>query len=598
MYDSFVSNINSGTSHNMRLPLELEGIKTFKYLIKPQQTGTLKWRFWYSNNMDSTFADGAFSYCNLKGTEWTIVSAEVNGKPLTFDGGNISKNVASGEQFWSDSVEITLGENDYIEFSWTIDIPSGEKVIPATPDSMALCCMSDGSGFKPALECVMPDMFAAERNVKKRIVFLGDSITQGCGTTPDKYEHWVARIGSMLGNDYSVWNIGLGYGRGSDAASCGVWLKKALWADEVNICLGVNDIISGGSSEWQIIANLNKIICYLKTNKPNINITLFTVPTFNFEGEHERIWRAVNDYIRNTPPLGADNVFDIAAVVSEAAPIDSMAKYGPHPNGFGGKAIAEEYVKQYRSRNVSYTDKYIGHLNELLCRIKNEQSEGIKNAARLIADTAVNGGKTFFFGCTHAGILAQEAFYRTGGLVIINPILSPGLTCDVRPITATSALERVSAYARVILNGTGIGSGDLLFIHSVSGRNGVSVEMAIAAREKGVKTVCITNMEYTAASSSRHESGKLLYEVCDYVIDDCGCFGDASIEIDGFAGKVSPTSTVTGAAIVNAICAETAALFVERGIEPPVFMSANVDGGDAYNARILDKYKDKITYMR
>jgi len=243
-----------------------------------------------------------------------------------------------------------------------------------------------------------------------------------------------------------------------------------------------------------------------------------------------------------------------------------------------------------------YTQKYIQILIGLLNRLEAEQSENIKAAAKLVVETAIRGRKIFIFGCTHAGILAQEAFYRTGGLAIINPILPPGLTCDVEPITLTTALERNSQYGRIVLNSTDIGTGDLLFIHSVSGRNGVTVEMAIAAKEKQINTVCITNLEYSKASDSRHESGKLLYEVCDLVIDNCGCFGDSALDVEGFAGKVSPTSTVTGAAIINAICAESTALFIERGVNPPIFMSANIDGGDAYNAEIMEKYKEQIKY--
>lgn len=246
---------------------------------------------------------------------------------------------------------------------------------------------------------------------------------------------------------------------------------------------------------------------------------------------------------------------------------------------------------------MSYTKKYISALVGLLNRIGAEQEENIKKAAALIVETSRRGNDIYIFGSTHAGILAQEAFYRTGGLAVINPILPPGLTCDVKPITLTSALERQSAYGRMILEYSNMSSGDLLFIHSVSGRNGVSVEMAIAAREKNIKVICITNLEYSTASSSRHESGKLLYEVSDLVIDDCGCFGDAAIEIDNFKGKVSPSSTVTGAAIVNAICAEAAGMFLELGIDPPIYMSANIDGGDQYNADIMAKYKDRIKYL-
>lgn len=247
---------------------------------------------------------------------------------------------------------------------------------------------------------------------------------------------------------------------------------------------------------------------------------------------------------------------------------------------------------------MSYTNEYINLIIDLLKRVGDEQYDNIRKSAELIVDTIQNGKKVYIFGCTHAGILAQEAFYRTGGLVIINPILPPGLTCDVSPVTLTSALERQSIYGRTVLDNTDIGEGDLLFIHSVSGRNGVPVEMAIAAREKNITTVCITSLEYSKASSSRHESGKLLYEVCDIVIDNCGCFGDAAMTIDGFGGKISPTSTVTGAAIINSICVESASIFAERGIDPPVFMSANIDGGDEYNSEIMRKYKNQIKYFK
>lgn len=247
---------------------------------------------------------------------------------------------------------------------------------------------------------------------------------------------------------------------------------------------------------------------------------------------------------------------------------------------------------------MSYTKKYIAEMTALLEKVADTQETAIRAASEKLVETTIGGGKIYVFGSTHAGIIAQEMFYRTGGLAVVNPVLPKGLTCDVTPITLTSQLERETHYGRLILESLDIGKGDLLFVHSVSGRNGVPVEMALAAKEKGVYTVAITNVTYSSASSSRHPSGKRLFEVCDLVIDDCGCFGDAALEVEGFAGKVAPSSTITGAAIVNAIVAESAAGFIARGVEPPVFMSANVDGGDAYNDRIMEKYGSVIKYMK
>lgn len=246
---------------------------------------------------------------------------------------------------------------------------------------------------------------------------------------------------------------------------------------------------------------------------------------------------------------------------------------------------------------MQYAKQYFAHVTELLQSVCDRECENICKAAARIVETTESGHRNYFFGCTHAGILSQEAFYRTGGLAIINPILPPGLNCDVTPITLTSSLERLDGFGTRLADSIGFQPGDTLFVHSVSGRNAVPVDLAIRAKEMGAYIIVITNMTYSTASTPRAACGKRLFEVGDLVLDNGGCFGDAAIDIEGFVQKVSPTSTVIGAAIVNAIVAEAVALFMEKGIEPPVFLSANIDGGDAYNHRLMEKYADQITYM-
>jgi uncharacterized phosphosugar-binding protein len=131
----------------------------------------------------------------------------------------------------------------------------------------------------------------------------------------------------------------------------------------------------------------------------------------------------------------------------------------------------------------------------------------------------------------------------------------------------------------------------------VSGRNNVPVDLSMYAREHGVEVISITNKEYSSNVSSRHPTGKRLFEVSDLCIDNCGCFGDAALDIEGLPEKVAPTSTVIGAAILNALVAETVSEFINRGMIPPVFVSANMEGGDEHNARMLEEYKDNIKYM-
>jgi len=246
---------------------------------------------------------------------------------------------------------------------------------------------------------------------------------------------------------------------------------------------------------------------------------------------------------------------------------------------------------------MDYITKYYEKISVLLKRLFDGQAENMQKAAEKIVETVTGDGMVYIFGCTHAGIIAQEAFYRTGGLAVINPIFPPGLTCDVFPSTLTSKLERVDGYGATIADECGIKKGDLLIIHSVSGRNSVPVDMAIRAREAGAYVVAITSLEYSRASRPRSKCGKNLYEVADLVIDNCGEFGDAAVEIEGFEQKTSPTSTVAGAAVINAVTAQAAGIFVEMGITPPVFLSANIDGGDEKNAVLMQKYKNKIKYL-
>lgn len=242
-------------------------------------------------------------------------------------------------------------------------------------------------------------------------------------------------------------------------------------------------------------------------------------------------------------------------------------------------------------------DAYFSEIQKLLDEVLTTQRQSMEQTAQELAKRIKERNNIYIFGCSHASILAQELFYRTGGLAVINPILAPGLTLDVRPVTATTQLERLDGYAKVVLSSTDLKKGDLLIIHSVSGRNAVPVEMAIEAKKMGAFVVALTNVKYSNAFSSRAAGGKRLCEVCDLVIDNCGSVGDAVCEIESFPERVAASSTVIGAAILNAILAQTVKNLVEIGVTPPVFLSANIDGGDAHNARMLQEYKDNIKYM-
>lgn len=246
---------------------------------------------------------------------------------------------------------------------------------------------------------------------------------------------------------------------------------------------------------------------------------------------------------------------------------------------------------------MSGLDNYFSNLKNVISRIETTQFDAMEQAARMMSEATLSGHNLFAFGCSHAGLLALELYYRTGGMATINPIKAPGLCLDVDPATMTSQIERLPEYGKVICDNNPIGEGDVVIIHSVSGRNTVTVDFALRCREKGAKVIALTSLEAGKFNPSRHPSGKLLKDCADIVLDNCGCVGDGSVVVENVPEKVGPTSTAVGAAMLNAVMVRCVELCVEKGAVPPVFMSANVEGGDKHNKEMLAKYKEHIFYM-
>ena len=241
---------------------------------------------------------------------------------------------------------------------------------------------------------------------------------------------------------------------------------------------------------------------------------------------------------------------------------------------------------------IEYIEKIIKLIND----VDTHESENILKAASIICNTTLKNKSIYIFGASHAGILSQEAFYRAGGLININPIFAPEVSVDRSPIT--SKMERLVGYGETIAESVGFEEGDILIVHSVSGRNPVTIEMANTAKLRGATVIGITNMSYSGKVTSRHPSGKKMYDLCDIVIDNHGEIGDACISLENAPQKVAPTSTVIGATILNSIFSEAAKLISEatNGEMIPIFASANMDHGDEFNKKLFNKYKEVIHY--
>lgn len=242
--------------------------------------------------------------------------------------------------------------------------------------------------------------------------------------------------------------------------------------------------------------------------------------------------------------------------------------------------------------------KYLGIVHDLLATLEREEHDHMEQCIDALYDCVQNKHSIYTFGASHAGILSEELYYRAGGLMLMNPIFGREIMLDTEPITHTSAMERLVGYGTALARDRArFAAGDVLIAHSVSGRNPVTVEIAMAAKEAGATVIAVTNLAYSQSVSSRHPSGKLLYELADIVLDNHGDVGDAAVEIEGMEQKVSPTSTIAGAAMLNAIVAALVQKLVDGGMKrPPIFYSANLDGGDELNRALYEEYKDSIHY--
>ncbi|WP_073946115.1 SIS domain-containing protein [Streptomyces kebangsaanensis] len=235
----------------------------------------------------------------------------------------------------------------------------------------------------------------------------------------------------------------------------------------------------------------------------------------------------------------------------------------------------------------------------LLQRVRDEEAEAIAAAGTLLADTVTAGGRLFAFGAGHSSLAAQDVVYRAGGLALMNLLAVPGAVgVDVVPATLGSALERVDGLATAVLDSSPVRSGDALVIISLSGRNALPVEMAMRARTLGVRVIGVTSVAYATGTTSRHASGTYLKDHCDIVLDSKIAVGDAELALDTVAAPFAPASTVVTAALLQAVLATTATTLAERGTEPPLLRSGNVDGGHEWNSRIFDRYADRIFYRR
>ncbi len=241
---------------------------------------------------------------------------------------------------------------------------------------------------------------------------------------------------------------------------------------------------------------------------------------------------------------------------------------------------------------------YFSHIGSLLARAETVNAATIHECAGVIAGSLAAGGVLHAFGTGHSHCLAEELFHRAGGLVPVNALLDSRTMLHEGTMAATLT-ERLPGYAEAILSRYSLQAGEVMIVASNSGRNAVPVEMALAAQARGLKVIALTSVAHSSSQSPRHASGKRLFEVADYVLDNCGEVGDAALTLLGIEAKICATSTVVGAALLGALVHATCEALLAHGVEPPVFVSSNLGAGeaDARNQALLDRYPGRIGHL-
>ena len=238
--------------------------------------------------------------------------------------------------------------------------------------------------------------------------------------------------------------------------------------------------------------------------------------------------------------------------------------------------------------------RYLENVEKLLGELK-AHSESIELASSTVAASLKNDGLIHVFGTGHSHMLAEEMFYRAGGLGAVNPILEEDLMLHKNASRSTE-LERDPTHAKEILEKHNLKSGDVFIIASNSGGNALIEAIAEEIKPRGLTLVAITSLKHANSSAARAQ-GRKLHELADITLDNMGEVGDASISYPEISEKTGPTSTVIGAAIVNALVARAVEIVLEHGFKPKIFSSSNTTSGDVHNTALIASLKERVVIL-
>jgi uncharacterized phosphosugar-binding protein len=248
-----------------------------------------------------------------------------------------------------------------------------------------------------------------------------------------------------------------------------------------------------------------------------------------------------------------------------------------------------------QKRDLQGAQAYMEAVRERLDALASRELEAIDQAAAAIVETVEAGGLVYLFGTGHSHMLAEEGHHRAGGLAAVCPILSSSLMLH-EGSTLSGKMERLSGLGPAVLSSYRPTAKDMLVVFSNSGVNAVPVETALAAKAIGMKVVAVVALDY-ASQLTAGPSGKKLTDIADIVLDNHGVAGDALVDLAGSGVRAGPFSTIAGAFLWNAVLTEAVWRISEKGIMPPIYISANMPGAAEHNAALAEQYRPRNPHL-
>ncbi len=230
---------------------------------------------------------------------------------------------------------------------------------------------------------------------------------------------------------------------------------------------------------------------------------------------------------------------------------------------------------------------------ELIESIDEFETCNIEKASEVIFQSMKNGGLWHVFSTGHSHMVAEELFYRAGGLAQVNPILEPFLMQHEGAYRSTK-FERLPGIAEIIFDSSDIKKGEPILIVSNSGINSVPIEMADFAKQNGNPVIVLTSLKVSQESVSRDVKGRHLYDMADIIIDNHCPRGDGVINGLENGVKVGAVSTLASSYIAQRLVLSIVERYKKEGLMPPIYLSANVESGDQHNESLVSSVKGRV----